>query len=124
MARVVVLVMLADGEVDQREIELLGTLQVYELLGLSRAEFAEVVRRYFADMRADAGSAPTVSLASRPWIDAVIGAVRAQDKRERVAAILLTLAGADGAWSDGELAVLGHVLREWNVDAGALADRL
>ena len=119
MARIIALVVLADGDLDDCEVEMLDRLGVYERIGASRRTFIRVVQEYFEDLLRD-HTGDRVPLLDAQRLDAVLDAVDDEKKRVDLAAIMLSLISADGDMSDAELATLRHVLEHWGLTLDAV----
>ena len=114
MARIVALVMLADADFDDCEVDMLDRLGVYERIGASRPTFIRVVQEYFEDLLRD-HTGDRVPLLDAQRLDAVLDAVDDEKKRVDLAAIMLSLISADGNMNDAELATFRHVLEHWGL---------
>ncbi|HQR53500.1 MAG TPA: hypothetical protein PLZ79_09545 [Burkholderiales bacterium] len=118
MARIIALVLLADAELDDSEVEMLDRLGVYERIGATRKTFIRVVREYFDDLLD--GSGERVRLVDSQRIDAALDAVDDLQKRRDLAGMLFDLIGTDGTVNDAELATLRHVLARWGLSLGEI----
>jgi len=113
MARIVAMIMLCDADLDDAEAGMLGRLDVYERIGVTRGTFIHVVKEYFDDLlKEDTGR---IRLIDAKRLDEVLDSVDDERKRIDLAAISLNLIRADGAMNDAELATLRHVLRHWDL---------
>jgi hypothetical protein len=121
MARVLAMTMIADAKLDDRELDIMESLALYDMLGLGRGAFAEVVQQFCDDLVAD-GGAPggKVDLMDRARIDAVLAPVTDPAKRRVTAQMVVNIAKADGALHDNELALFGQVLTRWGLTVDAL----
>ncbi len=114
MARIIALVLLADAELDDSEVEMLDRLGIYKRIDATRETFIRVVQEYFNDLlRDDAGE--RISLIDGTRMDAVLDAVDDPQKRLDLARMLFDLVGTDGGINDAELATMGHVLARWGL---------
>ncbi|MEI7968616.1 MAG: TerB family tellurite resistance protein [Betaproteobacteria bacterium] len=121
MARVIAMAMITDAKLDDRELEIMDHLYLYEVLGLSRTEFSEVVRQYCDDLVGSPGAVPgRVDLMDRDRIDAVIDAIDDPQKRLQTAQMIANVAKADGHLHDAELALFRHVLERWDLSLDQL----
>ncbi|MBM3115580.1 TerB family tellurite resistance protein [Jeongeupia naejangsanensis] len=115
MARLLVLQMMCDGNFDPEELDQLEHLRVYEVLGISRKRFIEVVHDYCNDLSDEADEAGTIKLIDRERIDDLLDTIDDPKKRVLVAAIALDIAKADDDFSAVELAVFRHMLQRWHL---------
>ena len=114
MARIIALILLADGELDDGEVEMLDDLGVYDRLGVSRKTFIRVVQEYFEDLLHD-DTGDRIRLLDAKRLDVVLDGVDDDKKRVDLAAMMLSLISADGNMNDAELATLRHVLVHWGL---------
>jgi uncharacterized tellurite resistance protein B-like protein len=114
MARIIALVMLADADLDDSEVEMLDRLGIYQRIGASRKTFIRVVREYFEDLLQD-NPGERIRLLDAKRLDTVLDAVDDPQKRIDLAGMMLRLVGADGTMNDAELATLRHVLARWGL---------
>jgi len=124
VARVLAMMMVTDGKLDPREIEILEELNVYEIVGISRLEFMCVVHDYCSDLLASGNAGGRIKLVDKARIDTVIGPV--DDRRTRVLAcgMMLNIVNADERISETELAVLRYILDNWCLPLEALEREL
>ncbi|GHD59025.1 TerB family tellurite resistance protein [Jeongeupia chitinilytica] len=115
MARLLVLQMMCDGNFDPEELDQLEHLRIYEVIGISRKRFIEVVHDYCNDLSDEADEAGTIKLIDRERIDDLLDTVDDPKKRALVAAIALDIAKADDDFSAVELAVFRHMLQRWHL---------
>ena len=114
MARIIALILLADGDLDDGEVDMLDHLGVYDRLGVSRKTFIRVVKEYFDDLLHD-DTGDRIRLLDAKRLDVVLDGVDDEKKRIDLAAIMLSLISADGDMNDAELATLRHVLLHWGL---------
>ena len=114
MARIIALILLADGDLDDGEVEMLDDLGVYDRLGVSRKTFIRVVQEYFEDLLHD-DTGDRIRLLDAKRLDVVLDGVDDDKKRVDLAAMMLSLISADGNMNDAELATLRHVLAHWGL---------
>jgi uncharacterized tellurite resistance protein B-like protein len=124
MARVVVMMMVTDGHLDDREIRMLEKLDCYERLGISRDGFKNVAAAYCADLRSLMGEAPSLSLIDVPRIDRILDTVQDPQKRLAVCRQIMGVIAADGKLQESEVAVFHHLLDRWNLDRDALGQAI
>ncbi|MCU0870697.1 MAG: TerB family tellurite resistance protein [Burkholderiales bacterium] len=121
IARVLAMTMIADAKLDDRELELMDRLSLYDVLGLGRTAFSEVVQDFCDDLLA-AGGRPggKVDLMDRDRIDAVLAEVVDPAKRRLAAQMVVNVAKADGTLHDNELALFRQVLARWGLTLDGL----
>lgn len=116
MARIIALVLLADGDLDDTEVEMLDHLGIYERVGVSSDAFIRVVQEYFDDLLGD--GAERIRLIDGKRTDAVLDAVDDPQKQRDLAGMIFDLVGTDGAVNDAELVTLRHLLARWGLSLG------
>ncbi|WP_137938714.1 hypothetical protein [Chitinivorax sp. B] len=115
MARILAMLMIADGNMDDRELELLEKLKLYDVLGLSRKQFIEVLHQYCEELEQSADPDGTIHLVDRVRIDELLDAVDEPKKRLLLCAMVLDLSKADADFSDVEMAIFTHMLDHWHL---------
>lgn len=115
IARVLAMTMITDATLDDRELEIMDRLRLYDMLGLTKAEFAHVVKAYCDDLVAAGSPDGKVDLMDRPRIDAVADLVEDPARRVTVAQMMLNIIKADDTLHKAELALLRYILARWNL---------
>jgi uncharacterized tellurite resistance protein B-like protein len=113
-ARLVALAALADGYLSRREIETLERLKVHEKLGLSRAQFHEVIQDLSEDLLATAFS---------PWgtgceadDEVLVGLLKEIDSpelRKQTLELCVAVADADDHLCTGEINFIATAASRW-----------
>ncbi len=127
LARVLVLMMLTDCDVDQREIEMLDRLDAFARIGLPRAQFMRVARDHCSALQQRMGSLSSLRHNDPALVDELLSAVRDPAKRLLVARLAAAIVTADGKVLDIERVTYDHMLTRWgltrrDVHAAILAD--
>jgi uncharacterized tellurite resistance protein B-like protein len=115
MARVLAMTMIADAKLDDRELEIMDRLHLYDVLGLTKAEFSRVVKEYCEEVVATGSPQGKVDLLDRARIDAIADLVQEPSRRMDVAQMMLNIVKADGALHQAELALLRYILARWDL---------
>ncbi len=124
LARVVAMAIVTDARLDHRELDVLDELDAYAILGLSRAEFLDVVHQYCQDLLAEGKGAERIRLLDPARIDRALAEVTDRRSRIVVCGLLLNVCEADGRFHDGELAFVGRVLERWDLTLESLRREL
>lgn len=113
-ARIVALVLIADGHVCCSEDKALDKVDIARELGLHAREFKRIVQTLCEDYvlgTIHTGQAPT------PVSESVFAALMAEidepHLQRTLLRVCLEVVNADGHWADGEMAVLAAALRYW-----------
>ncbi|QNM95373.1 hypothetical protein [Chitinimonas koreensis] len=115
MARLLVMLIMSDGNVDPREIDSLETLNIYDALDISRTGFIEVLHQYCNDLSDEADEAGQIHLVDRERIDDLLETVTEPKKQLLVATLALDMTKADRSLSEPELAIYTHMLERWHL---------
>lgn len=112
MARLVVLALLADGQIDEREMETLNRLGAFAALGISREDFVQVLYDFCADAAQLSQSAGGYRL-SPALLSALLSEVDDPRAKERVMNLVVAVISSDGRVTDSEEDLLLGVLHAW-----------
>jgi uncharacterized tellurite resistance protein B-like protein len=115
IALVLAMTMITDARLDDRELEIMDRLQLYDMLGLTKAEFARVVKAYCDEVVQSGSPDGKVDLMDRPRIDAVADLVEDPARRMAVAQMMLNIIKADDTLHKAELALLRYILARWDL---------
>jgi hypothetical protein len=115
MARLLIVMMMSDGNLDPREIDSLEKLHIYEALDISRTHFIEVLHTYCNDLSDEADEDGRIRLIDRTRIDHLLDDVTDPQKQLLVATAALDLAKADKSITENELAVFAHMMDRWHL---------
>ncbi len=124
VSQVLAMIMVTDGKLHPREIEVLDHLRIYEIIGISRLGFMKVVHDYCGDLLARPASNGRIKLVDKARIDDVIGLVNDRQLRVLTCGMLLNVINADDHLSDPEVAVLRYILERWEFSLESLEGEL
>lgn len=112
-ARLVVLALLADGQLDEREIDTLDRRGILADLGIAQSSFAEVLSDFCSDIAgqlpvSDGGYqiAPTA-------LGGMLDEVSDQAVREKLLRHMLVVINSDGQLSDAEKNLICSAIEHW-----------
>ena len=115
-ARIVALAAMADGHLDRRELDLLERIGVHDQLGMTRADWHDVLHALCEDLlactRLTWGDACTVDPLT---LQHLLAEVHDPALRERVLTLSLAAAEADEQVTDGEALVLAAAVERWGL---------
>lgn len=120
MARILIMQMIGDGNFDPAEIDELEHLNVYEILGISRKDFIQVLQEYCNDLSDEADEDGKIRLIDKQRLDELLETVDDPKKRTIVAALALDIAKSDHDFSEVEMAVFAHILNRWHLSLESL----
>ncbi|MCD5327437.1 TerB family tellurite resistance protein [Chromobacterium piscinae] len=115
IARLLAVFMIADGNMDPRELELLEKLHVYHLINLPRKQFAQVLRDVCDDISDEASDDGSIKLLERERIDNLLSDVTDRRKRILTCVLAMDISKSDGTISDSEMALLSHMMKSWGI---------
>lgn len=115
MARILAMTMIADARLDDRELEIMDRLRLYDVLGIDKTGFARVVKDYCDDLVATGSPDGRIDLMDRDRIHAIVDLVDDPAKRQDVANMVLNIVKADDELHDAELGVFRYILSRWKL---------
>ncbi len=114
-ARLVALVLIADGHVSRVELDALETMQVEQTLGLAPGGFAEVVQHTCEDLMLGAsGQASLVCQVDEQTLDLLLDEVTDPALQQCTLLLAAAVAVADRHMADAESVVLEAAHRRWH----------
>jgi hypothetical protein len=118
-ARIVALVLIADGHVCRSEIDTLHRLQVEGELGLPPGAFGQVVRTLCEDLLLGAcASGSMMSSVDEAALASLMGEVDAPELQRKLLRLVDAAAGADRHLADAEALVMAAARKHWRVGSG------
>lgn len=115
MARLVVLALLADGQLDERELNVLERRGAFAALGISREDFVQVLYDFCADVAKLSATAGGYQL-SPALLSALFSEVSDPRAKERVLNLIVAVVSSDGRFSDGEEKLFLNAVEAWGMD--------
>jgi uncharacterized tellurite resistance protein B-like protein len=115
-ARLVVLAMLADGRVDDAELESLTRHGTFDQLGIAREDFFEVLYDFCADVE----NLPNGSgdyLLSPAVLEQLFGEVSSATERRTLLLLIFDMIRSDGHLADSEADLFWHAVDTWKFRA-------
>lgn len=119
LARLVAMAVVADGEMDNCEIDRLRELDVFSMLGVESEGFYQVLLELCRDL-AVSGSGSHVSLLSTERLEQLAADVTDPKLRKLVLSAMLVTAKADGEVSVGEQTLLRFLIDRWSIPLDSL----
>ncbi|WP_310385434.1 TerB family tellurite resistance protein [Roseateles sp.] len=122
-ARIVALVLIADGNVSFSEFNALQQLDAAGQLGLQAGGMAPILQSLCEDLLVNAyGAASMMSSIDAQSLAALMAEVDEPLLQRKVLTLALAAARADAHLADGETLVLEAACRHWQINVGADAD--
>ena len=117
-ARIVALVLVADGNVCRSEIETLHQLQIERELGLAPGSFAQVMHTLCEDLLLGAyGSGTMMCSVDRSTLASLMAEVDAPALQRSVLRLASAAAAADQHLADAEALVVAAAREQWRIGA-------
>jgi hypothetical protein len=120
VARVVAMMMITDSSLDDRELGIMDELRIYDIIGISRGGFSQVVQDYCTELMGAGGKNGHIRLVDKDRIDRIVDLVDDKKMRVQTCGMLLNIAKADGKLHDTELAVFKYILERWGMTLESL----
>lgn len=114
ISRLIAMLLVTDG-MDEGEIESLEKLHVYEILGIDRKQFIQILMDYCNDISDEAEGDGTIHLIDKERVDAVLEDITDRKQRILCCALALDICKADHAISTPEMALLRYMLEHWGI---------
>jgi uncharacterized tellurite resistance protein B-like protein len=124
LSRVLALMMVADTDLDPREVYALDDMAAFELLGIERRQFIDAARSFCAELRTRMGDRDYLRLSDLALIDELLDAVRSPQARLRVSCAAQRVITADGRIDPLERHVYDHMLARWGLTRTEVARAL
>lgn len=114
-ARVLALMVAANGRVDPRELQVLDDLDAFERVGVTRERFVALAEECLQDMGAGLAEATWLRARDQAYLDRLLEAVTDPNERLLLCRLAAAVVTADGRVSGDERLVYDHVLARWRV---------
>lgn len=121
MARIIVLCMLADSDLDPSELDDVHLQQIVDSTGLNHHQLMLVLKHYLEDIAADESGHERINLLQPERVNRLLDDVTGHGERLRTLATALSVCKADHALNPPELAVFRHIMQHWQMDITDLA---
>lgn len=122
VARVLAMTIVTDARLDDRELEVMDRLKLYDLIGMSRVQFSAVVADYCEELLQAGSPDSRINLLEPARIDRIVDAVDEPAKRRLTAQMVINILKADGRLDDPGLALFRHILDRWGLSLETLAN--
>jgi uncharacterized tellurite resistance protein B-like protein len=128
-ARVLALMMVADGHLDESLAERLDQLDAWRRIGVSRSRFMRIARSCHTALGDHLSTGSWMPMDDMHRIDRMLDNVSDPELRLMVCRLAASVITADGRVSDGERMLYDHTLSHWHIShaqvtRAIMADRL
>jgi hypothetical protein len=114
-ARVVALVVAANGRIDERELQVLQRLDAFRRLGVTRARFVELARGFIDAIGVGWREQMWLRPSQLAQVDEMLDGVRELASRLTVCRFAAAVVVADGRVSQDERIIYDRVLSGWQI---------
>jgi uncharacterized tellurite resistance protein B-like protein len=122
MARILALSMLADGGLDQSELEVVVTTKILDRIGMSPVDFDIVVKALCEDMLQSMRGYDYGKIElDRKAIDHLLSEIKSPQLQRLLLSVMLAVVDADDQLSDGEAVLISQAMEVWQLDLHEVA---
>ncbi len=114
-AKVLALLVAANGRIDPAELDVLDQLDAFRRVGVKRERFIELVQRCIDDVGHSLCEQSWLRLSDMRYVDALLDAVADDDARLLVCRLAAAAIAADGRITADERLVYSHALTRWRI---------
>lgn len=112
-ARLIVLAMLADGQLDERELAVLDRRGVFAALGIAREDFVEVLYDFCGDVAGRLAVGSGGYRLTPKTLAGLFGEVTDRKAREALLTLMAAVITSDGRLSDAEESLFRTAVGHW-----------
>ena len=123
-ARVLALMVAANGHIDPRELQALDELEAFACLGVSRARFVALARDCLQEVGSGLEEYSWLRARDMAYVDQLLDAVPDAQQRLLVCRLAAAAVTADGRVSGGERLLYDHVLARWRINRSMVTEAI
>lgn len=116
-ARVLALLVAANGHVHADELAMLERLDAFSRLGVSRGRFIELAQSCLDNLGSGLGEQSWLRVKDLDYVNGLLDAVDDKSLRLRVCRLCAAAIAADGRVSREERMLFNHALARWRIDS-------
>jgi tellurite resistance protein len=117
MARVVVMVLMAEGAIDPSELRLLERPEIIARMGFDHACLSKVTQEFCQDLEIFGVNSRSGELGLDPaTIDLLLAEIRSPELQANLLRAMLDIVYADGHLTGSEAAVIAQAMKQWGLD--------
>lgn len=116
-ARLLVLALLADGRLDEREMAMLNRQNAFADLGITRENFTQVLNDFCSDVAQLLPAGSGAFELSAKAVAGLLGEISDRDAREKLLRLVFLVISSDGRLSDAEKGLLRSAIDHWTPDS-------
>ena len=114
-ARVLALLVAANGRIDPRELQVLEELDAFERIGVPRERFIALAQECLQEVGAGLAECSWLRARDQAYVDRLLDAVTDPQLRLVLCRLAAAAATADGRVTGDERLVYDHVLARWRI---------
>lgn len=123
-ARVLALITVANGLVKECEMDVLGSLDAFARLGVSRRRFLQMAQKGLEDVGGRLCERGHLHVTDLLYLDDLLNEVPNREQRLLVCRLAAAVITADGCVTAGERAAYEHMLARWHLDMQTIAQAI
>lgn len=123
-ARVLAVMVAANGHIDARELEALDELEAYARLGVPRERFVGLARECLHEIGSGLGECSWLRARDMAYIDRLLDAVTDAPRRLLLCRLAAAVITADGRVTNDERLVFDHVLARWRISRSMVTEAI
>lgn len=123
-ARVLALMVAANGHVDPRELDTLEELDAFALLGMPRTRFTALAHDCLQEVGIGLSECSWLRARDLAYVDHLLEAVADPQERLLLCRLAAAVVTADGEVSCGERLVYDHVLARWHINRSMVTEAI
>jgi hypothetical protein len=123
-ARVLAVMVAANGRIDARELEALDELEAFARLGVPQERFVALARECLHEIGSGLGECSWLRARDMVYLDRLLDAVTNPQQRLLLCRLAAAVITADGRVTHDERLVFDHVLARWHVSRSMLTEAI
>jgi len=123
-ARVLALMVAANGRVDARELDALEELDAFKRLGVPRARFVALAHDCLQEVGTGLEECSWLRARDLAYVDQLLDAVPHAQDRLLICRLAAAAVTADGQVSSGERLLYDHVLARWHINRSMVTEAI
>lgn len=123
-ARVLAVMVAANGRIDARELEALDELEAFARLGVPQERFVVLARECLDEIGSGLGECSWLRAREMVYLDRLLDAVTDPAQRLLLCRLAAAVVTADGRVTNDERLVFDHVLARWRISRAMVTDAI
>lgn len=123
-ARVLAVMVAANGRIDARELEALDELDAFARLGVAQQRFVVLARECLHEIGSGLGECSWLRARDMAYLDRLLDAVTDRHQRLLLCRLAAAVITADGRVTNDERLVFDHVLARWHISRSMVTEAI